>query len=130
MFQKPAADASIFPGSLFRSSGAGCGLGAKRRLTDIQLTQLEGLLDQGPPAHGFPTELWTSARHFGVRYHPDYVRRLLRRRLGWTSHKPQRRARQRNDKEVERWKGDEFPHVLREAWKRQAHVAFVDESRG
>jgi transposase len=110
-------------------------LGAKRRLTDIQLTQLEGLLDQGPPAHGFPTELWTSARvaavirrHFGVRYHPDYVRRLLRRRLGWTSHKPQRRARQRNDKEVERWKGDEFPRILREAWKRQAHVAFVDES--
>jgi transposase len=109
--------------------------GARRRLTDPQMKELEGLLDEGAPAHGFPNELWTSARvaqlirrHFGIQYHPDYVRRLLRRRLGWTSHKPQRRARQRNDKEVERWKADEFPRILREAWRRHAHVAFLDES--
>src|SRR5580692_1948955 len=36
--------------------------GAKRRLTDAQLRELERLLDQGAPAHGFPNELWTSAR--------------------------------------------------------------------
>lgn len=109
--------------------------GAKRRLSDGQLKELEGLLDKGAPAHGFPNELWTSARvaqvihrHFGVTYHPDYVRRLLRRRLGWTCHKPQRRARERNDKEAERWKADEFPRILREAWHRKAHVAFLDES--
>jgi transposase len=109
--------------------------GAKRRLTDPQLRELEELLNQGAPAHGFPNELWTAARvaqvihrHFGVEYHPDYVLRLLRRRLDWTCHKPQRRARQRNDKEVERWKADEFPRILREAWCRGAHVAFLDES--
>jgi transposase len=109
--------------------------GARRRLTDPQLKELEGLLDKGAPAHGFPNELWTAARvallirsHFGVEYHPDYVLRLLRRRLGWTCHKPQRRARQRNDKEVERWKADEFPRILREAFRRKAHVAFLDES--
>ena len=109
--------------------------GAKRRLTDAQLRQLENLLDQGALAHGFGNELWTSARvaqmirrHFGVTYHADYVRRLLRRRLGWTSHKPQRRDRERNDKEVERWKADEFPRILRQAWQRKAHVAFLDES--
>jgi transposase len=108
--------------------------GAKRRLTDPQLKQLEALLDKGAPAHGFPNELWTAARvaqlihrHFGVKYHPDYVLRLLRR-LGWTCHKPQRRARERNDKEVERWKADEFPRILREAWRRKAHVASLDES--
>lgn len=109
--------------------------GAKRRLTDRQLRKLERLLDQGAPTHGFANELWTSARvalligrHFGVRYHPDYVRRLLKRRLNWTSHKPQTRARQRNDKEVERWKADEFPRILRDAWRRGAHLAFLDES--
>ena len=109
--------------------------GAKRRLSDRQLRALEGLLDQGAPAHGFPNELWTAARvaqvihrHFGVKYHPDYVLRLLRRRLDWTCHKPQRRARERNDKEVERWKGDDFPRILREAWRRKAHLAFLDES--
>src|SRR5262245_65394210 len=51
--------------------------GARRRLTDTQLRELEVLLDRGPTAHGFPNELWTSARvallirqHFGVKYHP------------------------------------------------------------
>jgi transposase len=109
--------------------------GARRRLTDPQLRELERLLEQGAPAHGFPNELWTAARvthviqrHFGITYHPEHVRKLLRRRLHWTSHKPQRRARQRNDKEVERWKADEFPRILREAWRRRAHVAFLDES--
>jgi transposase len=109
--------------------------GAKRRLCDAQLAELEQLLLKGAPAHGFPNELWTSARvalviqrHFGVKYHPAYVLRLLKRRLNWTSHKPQKRARQRNDKECERWKADEFPRILREAWRRGAHVAFLDES--
>jgi transposase len=109
--------------------------GAKRRLSDVQLAELERLLLLGAPAHGFPNELWTAARvalliqrHFGVKYHPEHVRSLLRRRLNWTSHKPQRRARQRNDKEVERWKADEFPRILREAFRRGAHVAFLDES--
>ena len=109
--------------------------GAKRRLDDAQLAELEQLLSKGAPTYGFPNELWTAARvasliqrHFVVQYHPAYVRRLLRRRLNWTSHKPQRRARQRNDKEVERWKADEFPRILREAFRRQAHVAFLDES--
>ena len=109
--------------------------GAKRRLSDSQLKELEALLNQGAPAHGFPNELWTAARvtqvikrHFGVEYHPEHVRKVLRRRLNWTSHKPQRRARERNDKEVERWKADEFPRILREAWRRQAHIAFLDES--
>src|SRR6202011_4115765 len=109
--------------------------GAKRRLTDPQLRELERLLDKGAPFHGFPNELWTAARvaqviqrHFGVAYHPEHVRKLLKRRLNWSSHKPQVRARQRNDKEVERWKADEFPRILREAYRREAHVAFLDES--
>ena len=109
--------------------------GAKRRLTDPQLNELERLLDQGAPSHGFPNELWTAARvaqviqrHFGVKYHPEHVRKLLKRRLHWSSHKPQRRARQRNDKEVERWQADEFPRILRQAWRRGAHIAFLDES--
>src|SRR5713226_2124138 len=45
---------------------------------------LEALLNEGAVAHGWPNHLWTSKRvavviqrHFGVRYHPDHVRRLL-----------------------------------------------------
>src|SRR5437899_7549923 len=65
--------------------------GAKRRLTDAQLTKLEHILDQGATAHGYPNELWTAARvaqvilrYFGVKYHPEHVRKVLKRRLGWS----------------------------------------------
>jgi transposase len=109
--------------------------GAKPRLLDYQLRYLEWLLQQGATAHGYPNELWTAARvgrliqwYFGVTYHPEHVRKILRTRLNWTSHKPQVRATQRNEKEIERWKADEFPRILREAWRRRAHIAFLDES--
>jgi transposase len=109
--------------------------GAKRRLSDVQLRELETLLLHGATAHGFPNELWTSARvalvierRFGIKYHPDHALKLLKQRLHWTCHKPQKQARERNDKEVERWKADEFPRILRDAWRRGAHVAFLDES--
>jgi transposase len=110
-------------------------IGAKRRLSDAQLCVLERLLLQGASTHGYPNELWTAARvtqviqrHFGIEYHPKHVLKILKLRLQWTSHKPQVRARERNDKEIERWKADEFPRILREAWRRKAHVAFLDES--
>src|SRR5439155_12086805 len=53
--------------------------GAKRRLTDPQLKELEMFLQKGAPAHGFPNELWTDARlaqgierHCGGKCHPYY----------------------------------------------------------
>src|SRR4051794_34119407 len=53
--------------------------GAKRRLSNPQLVELDQLLRQGAPAHGFPNELWTAARvaqliqrHFGITYHPEH----------------------------------------------------------
>src|SRR5215218_7066472 len=104
-------------------------------LTDADLARLEGLLAKGAKAHGWPNQLWTAARvtrlierTFRVAYHPEHVRKILKRRLGWTSQKPRRKARERNDKEVARWVGDEFPRIVREAWKRSAYIAFLDES--
>src|SRR5262245_43213216 len=104
-----------------------------RSATDLR--RLEALLAQGAKAHGWPNHLWTAARvarligrHFGRDYHPEHVRKILKRRLGWTSQKPRRRARERNDKEVARWVGDEFPRIVREAWRRSAYLVFLDES--
>ena len=109
--------------------------GPAPRLSDEQLRQLEQLLLQGAKAHGWPNQLWTADRvarllreRLGVTHHPEHVRKILKRRLHWTSQKPKRKARERNDKEVERWKGDELPRIFREAWQRQAHVVFLDES--
>jgi transposase len=104
-------------------------------LSDAQLRQLEALLLMGAKKHGWPNELWTAARvaavierQFGRRYHPEHVRKILHGRLNWSSQKPRRKARERDDKEVERWKGDELPRIIRQAFARKAHVAFLDES--
>jgi transposase len=109
--------------------------GPRPGLSDDQLDHLERLLLQGAKAHGWHNQLWTAARvarlierHFGQRYHPEHVRKILKRRLGWTSQKPKRRARERNRKEVERWLDDEFPRILREAFRRRAYLVFLDES--
>jgi transposase len=78
--------------------------GPRPRLADGQLAELEGLLTQGAKAHGWRTQLWTAARvaelierQFQIRFHPEHVRKLLKRRLNWTSQKPQRRARERDE---------------------------------
>jgi transposase len=104
-------------------------------LTDADLRRLEDLLVKGAKAHGWHNELWTAARvarlierQFGLAYHPEHVRKILKRRLGWTSQKPRRKARERNDKEVARWVGDEFPRIVRQAWQRSAYLVFLDES--
>src|SRR3954468_17492284 len=104
-------------------------------LTDADLQSLEGLLAKGSKAHGWHNQLWTAARvarlierHFRITYHPEHVRKILKRRLGWTSQKPRRKARERDDKEVARWVGDEFPRIVRQAWRRRAYLVFLDES--
>lgn len=105
------------------------------RLSDAQLQQLEQLLLQGAKTHGWPNDLWTCRRiadlirrRFGVSYHPDHVGRFLHTRLRWSCQKPQRRARERDDTEIDFWKRYEFPRILREAQQRGAHLAFLDES--
>ena len=51
---------------------------------------------------------------FGIAYHPDHVGRFLHTRLRWSCQKPQRRAWERDDADIDRWKRDEFPRILRE----------------
>lgn len=109
--------------------------GPTPRLNDDQLAHLEQLLLQGAKHHGWPNQLWTADRvaalidhHFGVQYHPEHVRKILKQRLHWSSQKPQTRAKEQNDKEVERWIDDELPRILRDAWQRDATVVFLDEA--
>ena len=110
-------------------------VGPKPRLGDEQLPVLEALLKEGAVAHGWPNQLWTCKRvavliqrHFGIHYHPAHVYRLLVKRLDWTSQKPQKCARERNHKEVERWVADDWPRILRQAYQHRAHLALLDES--
>ena len=68
-----------------------------------QLQQLKELLLEGAKAHGWRTQLWTAARvaevigrHFGISYHPEHVRKIVKFRLHWSSQKPQKKAKERD----------------------------------
>ena len=75
------------------------------------------LLVKGPLAQGYRTNLWTTARiaelverEFGVRYHRDHIGRLMHG-LGWSPQKPERRALERDEEEIARWKREEWPRI-------------------
>jgi transposase len=68
--------------------------GPRRRLSDSHLAELIALLPAAGP-HGWPGPAWTVRRvaglifrRFGVVYHPEHVRKLLREWLGWTGARP------------------------------------------
>jgi transposase len=75
------------------------------------------LLLKGPMAHGYRTNLWTTARiaelierEFGVSYHRDHIGRLMHS-LKWSHQKPERRALERDEEAIERWKQQGWPRV-------------------
>jgi len=91
------------------------------RLSNRQKKQLQKILLKGPLAAGFSTELWTCQRvaevidqTFGVRYHPDHVWYILRS-LGWSCQKPERRARERDEQAIQRWRQQDWPRIKKSA---------------
>ena len=87
------------------------------RLTERQRQRLLRLLLQGPVRHGYGTELWTLARiaeviavNFGVSYHPSAVWHILHT-LGWSCQKPDRRARERDEAAIQRWRRTAWPRI-------------------
>ena len=91
--------------------------GRPQKLNETAKEELERKLLKGAKAAGFPTDLWTCPRvaqlirtEFGVRYHVDHIGRLLRS-LGWSPQKPQRRALERDEKEIQRWIKHEWPRI-------------------
>jgi len=91
--------------------------GRPRRLSSRQRARLMKLLLQGAVAHGYGTALWTLprvagliARTFGVHYHPAHVWKVLRGER-WSCQKPERRARERDDAAIDRWRAERWPHI-------------------
>ena len=87
------------------------------KLDAAERKRLVTLLLQGSAGARLPDELWTTARiaevigrEFGVRYHRDHVGRLMHR-LKWSAQKPERRALERDEEEMERWKRKEWPRI-------------------
>jgi transposase len=91
--------------------------GPPTKLTSSQRERLRRLLLEGPRAAGFDTALWTCARvaelvrrEFDVEYHPDHLGRILHD-LGFSPQKPQRRASERNEPAIERWRSHDWPRI-------------------
>src|ERR671922_1357736 len=91
--------------------------GATPRLSEDERARLPELLAQGAQAHGFRGDVWTCERvaivirkEFGVSYHPAHVSRLLKA-LRQSLQKPQRRANQRDEEAIERWKEHRWPSL-------------------
>lgn len=91
--------------------------GAAPRLSVEQRAQLPGLLTRGAEAFGFVGDVWTQPRvaavirrEFGVCYHPSQVGRILRA-CGWSRQKPVKRASQRDEAAIERWRQEEWPGI-------------------
>jgi len=91
--------------------------GRPLKLDQVQRKRLVDLLLQGPLAHGYRTNLWTTARiaeliqrAFGVQYHRDHIGRLLHS-LQWSPQKPERRALEQDEKAIQHWKQKDWPRI-------------------
>jgi transposase len=96
------------------SKGAG---GAKCKLSAAQLAGLETVLDAGPAACGYVDQCWTLARvadlvrqRFRVEYTLAGIDVLLHR-IGWSVQVPARRAAERDEAAVARWREEAWPLV-------------------
>ena len=98
--------------------------GRPAQLEQAQLGQVGTALLQSPTAHGFGTELWTIKRvgdliehMYGVRFSQGHVWRILGA-LGFSAQKPDKRAAERNDDAVRRWKRSTRPALKKKPSER------------
>lgn len=108
--------------------------GRPPKLSVAQKRLIPEFLWHGAEAYGFRGEVWTCARiarviaeEFGARYHKDHVGRLLRE-LHWTPQVPIRRAIQRDEDAIRRWRDEVWPELRRRARRERRVLVFEDES--
>ena len=98
--------------------------GRPPKLSAAQRRMLPRLLLQGPGKYGYATQLWTLPRiaevirkRFAVTYDPSSVWHILRS-MGWSCQKPERRARERHEAAIERWRKQHWPRIKKSPKKR------------
>lgn len=90
-------------------------LGRPGKVTAKHCAVLAKELPKGAQAHGFMNELWTLPRiaevlfrSTGLRVHPGHLWRILSQ-MGWSVQRPEKRALQRDEKEISHWKRHTWP---------------------
>ena len=98
--------------------------GRKAELTGDQKGIVLQALLEGPMAHGYKTQLWTLPRVAalierltGVRFHPGHVWRLLGA-MGLSCQRPERRAVERDEAAIARWRRVEWPALKKKRGNR------------
>jgi transposase len=91
--------------------------GRPPKLSPQQRQRLPQLLAVGAQHYGYPNDLWTTRRiaaviqrELKVDYHPAQVSRILHD-LGWSCQKPERRAVERNQAAIDRWKRSRWVEI-------------------
>jgi|SRR3989344_99041 len=96
--------------------------GVKPKLLKSRLKKVEKILLKGPLKSGYPTDLWTLPRiaevikkETRVIYHPGHVSKLMHL-LGWSSQRPVRKARERDEKAIAEWKKTTWPTIQKKGF--------------
>ncbi len=104
------------------------------KLSAAQKRLIPEFLWHGTEAYGFRGEVWTCARvarvieeEFGVHYHKDHVGRLLKE-LRWTPQVPIRRAIQRDEPAIRRWRDQVWLQLREQARYQRRSLIFADEA--
>ncbi|MCA1960456.1 MAG: winged helix-turn-helix domain-containing protein [Desulfomonile sp.] len=91
--------------------------GRKPKLTEAQRAQLDHIIEQGPESVGVDTGVWTAPlvaglvkKLFGMRYHPDHMRRILRR-LRFSVQLPTRELSRADPEEQAKWLDHELQEI-------------------
>ena len=108
--------------------------GPARKFSDEDEVWLAEQLRRGPLAHGYANALWTVPRvrrllteELGKPCSGSEAWRLLQR-IGYTSQKPVRRARERKEDKIATWKTETWPALCAQAAAEGRQIVFVDES--
>lgn len=91
--------------------------GRQPKLTEAQCDELVAVIEAGPQAAGFSSGTWTGpmvadwiARRFGVRFHINYVPRLLHD-LGFSVQRPRKRLARADAAAQAVWLRERLPRI-------------------
>lgn len=108
--------------------------GRARKFSEADGVWLREQLERGPLAHGYANQLWTVPRvqrllkeGLNKKCSGSEAWRLLRR-IGYTSQKPIRRARERKPEKIATWKAEKWPALCVQAREEGRQILFVDET--
>ena len=108
--------------------------GPRPKLREAQKQQVRRwIIGRDPRQYGFDFGLWTRSiiaemiqERFGVSLTLPSIGRLLAS-LDITPQKPLRRAYERDEKEIQKWKEEKYPALKKRAKQRGADIFFLDE---